>query len=143
MVSTLKSLTFTPLPKIGANPTLDRRKKIIARLEEQKRLLSDPGYVRTVRRTVKQNGERTQVEKHQRIFPWWRPNANGSYVFFVRAGWKPIEFEKGKAGISVPSLDKMTAVIDAVIAAVRNGELDEQLAQSSKKGMPSKSRKTA
>jgi hypothetical protein len=143
MASTLKTLTFTSLPKIGANPTLDRREKIIARLEEQKRLLSDPAYVRTVRRTLKQNGERTQVEKQQRVFPWWRPSANGSYVFFVRAGWKPIEFEKGKAGIMVPSLDKMPAVIDAVIAAVRNGELDEQLAQSSKKGMPSKAKKAA
>ena len=143
MASTLKTLTFTSLPKIGANPTLDRREKIIARLEEQKRLLSDPGYVRTVRRTVKQNGERTQVEKHQRVFPWWRPNANGSYVFFVRAGWKPIEFEKGKAGISVPSLDKMPAVIDAVIAAVGNGELDEQLALTKKPPAGSKPRKAA
>jgi hypothetical protein len=53
-------------------------------------------------------------------------------------GWKPVEFEKGKAGISVPSLDKMPGVIDAVITAVRNGELDEQLSQSSKKGMQSK-----
>jgi len=36
MVSALKSLTFTTLPKIGANPVLDRRAKIIVRLEEQK-----------------------------------------------------------------------------------------------------------
>jgi len=41
-MSALKSLTFTTLPKIGANPTLDRRTNMIARLEEQKLLLSDP-----------------------------------------------------------------------------------------------------
>jgi len=35
-MSALKSLTFTTLPKIGANPTLDRRTNMIARLEEQK-----------------------------------------------------------------------------------------------------------
>ena len=64
-------------------------------------------------------------------------------MFFIRAGRKPIEFDKGKAGISVPSLDKMPAVIDAVITAVRNGELDEQLALLSKKGMASKSKKAA
>jgi hypothetical protein len=86
MAPTLKTLTFTSLTKIGANPMLDRREKIVARHQEQKRLLSDPAYVRTVRRTVKLNGERTQVEKQQRVFPWWRPNVNGSYVFFVRAG---------------------------------------------------------
>jgi hypothetical protein len=38
-------------------------------------------------------------------------NANGSYVFFVRSGSKPIEFEKGKNAIAVPSLDKVPMVI--------------------------------
>jgi hypothetical protein len=70
MASILKSLTFTSLPKIGVNPTLDRRETIVARLEEQKRLLSDPAYVRVVRRTVKQNGERTHIEKQVRVLPW-------------------------------------------------------------------------
>jgi hypothetical protein len=41
-MTTLKSLTFTTVPKIGANPTLDRRAKVIERLEEQKLLLNDP-----------------------------------------------------------------------------------------------------
>ena len=43
-MSALNSLTFTTLPKIGANPTLDRRTNMIARLEEQKILLNDPNY---------------------------------------------------------------------------------------------------
>jgi hypothetical protein len=33
-MTSLKSLTFTTLPKSTVNPTLDRRTKIIARLEE-------------------------------------------------------------------------------------------------------------
>jgi hypothetical protein len=41
-MSALSSLTFTTVPRIGANPTLDRRANIIARLEEQKLLLNDP-----------------------------------------------------------------------------------------------------
>jgi hypothetical protein len=49
---------------------------------------------------------------------------------FVRSGLKPIEFEKGKAAIAVPPLDKMPTVIDTLITAVRNGELDEQLVLS-------------
>jgi hypothetical protein len=32
---------------------------------------------------------------------------------------KPIEFEKGQAGIAVPSKDKLPTVIDTLIAAVR------------------------
>jgi hypothetical protein len=40
-------------------------------------------------------------------------------AYFVRAGFKPIEFDKGKTAIAVPSLDKLPAVIDKLITAVR------------------------
>ena len=59
-MSALKSLTFTTLPKIGANPTLDRRTNMIARLEEQKVLLKDPNYIRTVRTWAKKDGRLTR-----------------------------------------------------------------------------------
>jgi len=52
-MSALRSLTFTTIPKIGANPIFDRRGKIIALLEEQKLLLKDPSYTRRVRTWVK------------------------------------------------------------------------------------------
>ena len=45
----------------------------------------------------------------------------------VKIGSKRIEFEKGKAAIAVGSLEKLPGVIDALIKAVRAGELDEQL----------------
>jgi hypothetical protein len=139
----LKSLNFTSLPQPGANPTIDRRNRVIQRLEEQKRLLADADYKRIVRTVVKKNGEKTAVEKQQRVQPWWRVAPNGSYVFFIRAGFKPLEFEKGKSGIAVASLDKLPALIDTLIAAVRGGELDEQLAQSSKSASLRKARKAA
>jgi hypothetical protein len=44
---------------------------------------------------------------------------------FARAS-RPIEFDKGKTAIAVTSLDKLPTVIDTLITAVRNGELDEQ-----------------
>ena len=128
----LKSLTFAALPATGANPTLDRRARIIARLEDQKALLADSNYTRTVRTWTKKDGQRVQIESQQRVSPSWRLAANGSYVFFVRVGQKALEFEKGKAALAVASLDKMPAAIDALIAAVRAGELDDQLAQASK-----------
>ena len=37
---------------------------------------------------------------------------------------KPVEFEKGKAGIVVGSRERLPTVIDTLIAAVRAGELD-------------------
>jgi hypothetical protein len=142
-MNTLKSLTFTTVPKIGANPTLDRRAKVIERLEEQKLLLNDPTYKRTVRTSVKKDGERIAVEKHQRGLPWWRSVPNGTFAFFIRAGFKPIEFDKGKTAIAVASLEKLPSVIDTLITAVRNGELDEQLAQAAKQATPKKPRKAA
>jgi hypothetical protein len=54
-----------------------------------------------------------------------------------------LEFAKDKTAIAVPSLDKLPSVIDTLIAAVRNGELDEQLAQAAKLATPKKSRKAA
>jgi hypothetical protein len=142
-MSALKSLTFTTLPKIGANPTLDRRTNMIARLEEQKLLLNDSNYTRTVRTWVKKDGQLTPIDKQQRVLPWWRVNADRSYVFFVRVGSKPIEFEKGKNAIVVPSLDKLPVVINILIAAVRSGELDAQLAQAKKPPTALKSPKAA
>jgi hypothetical protein len=117
--------------------------KVIARLEEQKLLLKDPHYTRSVRTSVRKDGEKTVTEKEQRVFPWWRMLPNGAYAFFVRSGLKPIEFEKGKTAIAVPNLDKLPTVIDTIIAAVRAGELDEQLAQSSKQAAARRGKRAA
>lgn len=137
----LKSLTFTTLPNSSRNPVEGRRAKTIARLEEQKRLFVDPSHMRTTKRWVKIDGEKKLMEKQQRVYPWWRIGPNG-FVFFIRLGGKPIEFEKGKAGIAVPTPEKLPEVVDAVIAAVKAGELDEALAQSSK-SRPMPKRKAA
>jgi hypothetical protein len=82
----------------------------------------------------------TLVDKQERVLPWWRVDANGSYVFFVRLGSKPIEFEKGKNAIAVPSFDKIPFVINILITAVRNCDLDDRLAQAKKPATTATSR---
>ena len=130
----LKSLNFVPLPASLRSAVDIRRLKLMERLEDQKKLLADPNYVRTYKRWVKIDGNRSQIEKTQRIYPWWRPGPNGSFVFFVKLGGKPIEFEKGKAGIAAQNAEKLAHVINTVMAAVLAGELDQQLSQASKPG---------
>ena len=142
-MAVLKSLTFTTLPKHGNNPPLNRRATTIARLEEQKLLLADPSYIRTSQRWTRKDGEKSMVEKKQRVLPWWRLDQSGSYLFFVKSSGRPIEFDKGKTAISVASIDKLPFVIDTLITAVRNGELDEQMAQASKQRAIPRSRKAA
>src|SRR6478752_7665772 len=125
----LKNLTFTAVPARSHDPVANRRAKLIERLEEQKALLVDASYVRKSQRWTGKGDERRQVEKQQRVRPWWRTDALGGLVFSVFHGTKPIEFEKGKAGIAVASKDKLPALIDSLIGAVRAGELDDMLAR--------------
>ena len=33
--------------------------------------------------------------------PWWKADSSGQVVMSIKFGAKPIEFEKGKAGIAV------------------------------------------
>jgi hypothetical protein len=139
----LKSLSFTALPKSGNDPIQMRRTKFIAKLEEQKQLLKDPNHVRTVQRWTKVNGERQATTKQQAVRPWWKADPSGQFVMSVKFGAKPIEFEKGKAGIVVGSKEKLPAVIDALIAAVRAGELDDLFTQAAKTGPIGKPRKAA
>jgi hypothetical protein len=139
----LKSLSFTALPKSGNDPVQMRRAKFIAKLEEQKQLLKDPNHIRTVQRWTKVNGERQAITWQQAVRPWWKADASGQVVMSIKFGAKPIEFEKGKAGIVVGSKEKLPALIDTLIAAVRAGELDDLFSQAAKTGTIGKPRKAA
>lgn len=139
----LKSLSFTAMPKSASDPVHIRRAKFIAKLEEQKLLVQDPAYIRTVQRTADVDGQKQPVVLKQRVRPWWKVDPSGQIVMSIKFGAKPIEFEKGKAGIAVPSKDKLPAVIDTLIAAVRAGELDELFTQASKSRPVPKPKKAA
>lgn len=138
----LKNLTFTTVPARSQDPVANRRAKLIERLEEQKALLADASYVRKAQRWTGKGDERRQIEKQQRVRPWWRADGSGHVVFSVFHGARPLEFEKNKAGISVASRDKLTALIDSLIGATQAGELDDLLARVKPVGAP-KARKAA
>ena len=139
----LKSLTFTSVPVRSHDPVAVRRAKLVSRLEEQRLLLQNPSYVRTVQRWAGKGDERRQVEKQQRVRPWWRTDSSGNLVMSVFYGAKPIEFEKGKAGIAVASRDKLPALVDALVGAAKAGELDELMARMGKPVGAPKARRAA
>ena len=131
-MQSLKSLNFTAIPKSADSPLLLRRAKLVARLEEQKELLANPSYV-----AVEQRWERTEqgkelVERKRKVRRWWREDATGNVYLTVRYGQKTLEFEKGKAAILVPNKEGIGEVLDVLIAAVRNGELDTALTAMNK-----------
>jgi hypothetical protein len=141
-MSFMKSLTLTIVPKIDNDPIRSRRERLIARLLEQKELISNPALVRTIHRTVKKDGVRTVVETQQKVHPCWRMDEKGQVVLFVRLGWKLLEFEEGKTGIVAGSMERLPVVIDTLIEAVRAGELDPALEQA-KAARPAPKKKAA
>ena len=142
-MSILKNVSFIAVPARRRDPVAFRRIKLVERLEEQKRLLAEPSYVRVIQRWTGKGDQRRQVERQQRVRPWWRNDGAGHVVMAVYHGARPIEFEKGKAGIAVQTKDKLPALIDQLIAAVQAGELDELLAKSAKPVGAAKARRAA
>lgn len=135
-MNTLKSLTFVAAPpKTPNNPTFYRRERLLQRLQEQLQLLKDPSYAPVIKRWKKgDDGVKRPVDHIRRVKPWWRVDEKGFTVLTVRYGFKPIEFEKGKAAIAVGTLEKLEGVLTTLIAATRAGELDGLLELSRRIG---------
>ena len=102
----LNTLAFVAVPKnSGLSPTLIRRGRLVERLEEQKRLASDPSYIPVSKRWKKTpDGSKTLVDHYRRIRPWWRKDELANLVLTIKVGLKTLEFEKGKPGITVGSI---------------------------------------
>ena len=142
MTTHLKQLKFTAVPT-GLDPIMDQRMNLIRRLEDQKKLAADPNYVRVTRRWTGKGDARHQVEKTQRVSPWWKELPDGSLVMTLRVGFSAVEIEKGKAGIAVPSRDKVPEVIETLVAAARAGELDQVIAAQAQAKSTKKQRRAA
>ena len=129
-MSALKELSIAVLPKVSSNdPALKRRIKLLVQLEHQLQLAKNPTFVVSLQKWRKQeDGSKLLVERQKRVKKWWVEDMAGNMFFTVRYGAKLIEFEKGKAAISVGDKDNLIDVIEAVISAVRSGEFDTLLA---------------
>lgn len=125
----LNTLAFITVPKNSAlSPTVIRHYSLIHRLEDQKRLASNPSYIPVSKHWKKTpDGAKTLVDHYRRISPWWRVDESGNLVLTIKVGLKTLEFEKGKTGIAVGAPERLESVLDTVIAATRAGELDRFL----------------
>jgi hypothetical protein len=72
-------------------------------------------------------GERIVKEVPVRIKPWFWTGERGETLLCVNYGSKQIEIAKGKTAIEVGTDANLITVLDTVIAAVKNGELDVQI----------------
>lgn len=125
-MSMLKSLQLVSVPKsYASDPKLARRHKFVTQLEQQLELARDENYVVRRQRWVKQaDGTKQLVEQPKRVKRWWRTDAAGNCFFILRYGNKLVSIADGKSAVAVGERAKLAAVIETVLAAARDGELD-------------------
>ena len=136
--SVLKTLKLSAAaPAAASNDPLFRaRGKLLGQLAEQKdmatatlegRIYQPP---KTLGMRKDASGQRVRVEVNRRVRKGWFQDEAGTVHFVMRVGGKPMALQPGKAAIGVGTLDKLPGTIDALISAVRAGELDPQIKEA-------------
>jgi hypothetical protein len=137
----LSTLKFTSAFEAKASPIERQRARLVANLKDQLIRLEDPLHAKSRMKWVKEGAEKRLIEKQTPIRPWWRETLDGQIAFTVRAGLKKIEFQKGMTAILVPGKQALPSLINGLIKAVSDGELDHLL--GSKEGQKVPQRKKA
>ena len=135
LLDTLNFVAFNPLQ--SNNPIAIRRRKLIAKLDEQIQIATNKDYTPTQHKWVTDDeGKQTKVEVAKRVKRWWTASVNGKTNLVLRYGSKPLEFAKGKNAIELASEAEVADTLRKVREAAELGELDvliEQQAQFSRR----------
>jgi hypothetical protein len=138
-MSALANLKFVAARKSrAANPVVQRRMKLCAKLQEQLELCTaqQTGAVYTAKRlrTVVDaaTGAKTVVEVQRRVREWYWTAETGKVHLSVRYGASTLTLAKGgKNAIEVNSKAELIDTLKVLMAATANGELDEAIAEVS------------
>ena len=129
--SALATLKLTTARKPRALPdVIKRRNKLLNKLSEQRELAMaqlecrnyTPKRLRTVRDVA--TGERTVREMPVRIKAWWWTGEKNETLLSIFYGSKTLELAKGKTAIEIADYKQLVSVLDTVITATQNAELD-------------------
>ncbi len=139
-MTALATLKLTVARKNRALPdVVKRRNKLLQKLSEQRELAAAleqgqhyaPKRLRSLRDS--DTGARVVKEVAVRIKPWFWTGEKGECLLAINYGSKQIELQKGKTAIEVGNTGNLVAVLETVITAVKNGELDVQIEAASSK----------
>jgi hypothetical protein len=140
MTAILNTLKLTAARKTRALPdVVKRRNKLLIKLGEQRMLAAAQAqgqhYTPTRFRSFADadTGARVMKQVPVRIKPWFWTGEKGECLLAINYGSKQIELQKGKTAIDVGAVESLCTVLDTVIDAVRNGELDTQIESASVK----------
>jgi len=128
-MSLLSSLKFTPYnPTNRNNSFLKRRRKLIAKIDEQILIATDSNYRPTKTKWVhNEDGTERKLEIPKRIRRWWTEQQGGTILLTIRYGNKVIELEKGKNAIELSSKAELEPTLQSIKQAADNGEFDTLL----------------
>jgi hypothetical protein len=108
---------------------VDRRRiKMVNRLRDQIAIITQQAPIhRTQRNRVIDpvTNEVTVVEKSVPVKPWWKTTPDDQIILTIKHGMRKVEFQKGKSGILVSSMDELPSVLQGLIDATMAGELDQ------------------
>jgi hypothetical protein len=135
-MSILKSLKLSDAkPVAQAKTPVERgREKLIENLALQRKLaeatIAGTVFEPPKHFVMRTNGEgaRVRVEVPRRIRKGWFEDGNGTTQLTLSYGGKSTKILKGKTAIEVGPLSNLPTLIDALIEAVRAGELDSAIA---------------
>ena len=133
VLDTLNFVAFNPLQ--NNNPIAVRRRKLIAKINEQIQLAVNKDYTPTQHKWVTdEHGTQRKVEVAKRVKRWWTASVDGKINLVVRYGSKPLEFAKGKNAIELASEAEVADVLAKVREAAEIGELDVLIEQQAQFG---------
>ena len=110
------------------NSFLKRRRKLIAKIDEQILIATDPNYKPTKIKWVhNEDGEDRKLEIPKRLRRWSTEQQGGTILLTIRYGNKLIEIEEGKNAIELSSISELEPTLQSIKQAVDNGEFDKLL----------------
>ena len=107
------------------NPIAVRRRKLIAKIDEQIQLAANKDYTPTQHKWVTDEyGNQRKVEVAKLVKHWWSASVDGKINLVVRYGSKSLEFAKGKNAIELATEAEVADVLSKLREAAEQGELD-------------------
>ena len=124
----LKLLKLVLNKRYSNNVFLKRRRKLIAKIDEQILLATDFNYKPTKIKWVQnEDGTERKLEIPKRVRRWWCEQQGGTILLTIRYGNKVIELEQGKNAIELSSKAELEPTLQSIKQTVDNGEFDALL----------------
>ena len=131
-MSTLNTLKLVAAkPQRENNPVIQRRQKLLAKLDEQIALAAAKaaGTVYTAMRSKRvkdEAGNVTVVQQPKRVKAWFWAVDGGKVCVAVKYGNKVVELARGRTAVETTAAE-LTATLAVLRKAVESGEIDAQI----------------